>query len=204
MTKISHSTARLLLAKQRQMTSLIDQEIASQSSDMVFTKADWVPLYYDRGYAVQSDCGQMTAYRAVTLKGEYLWMVFSPTRTRGYHASATDPVEAMEQAQQSWSERRTVRSNWVEVEQTAKDLITGRQKFDVTIEDVYASPLCSLGIEGFREAFFIKRFNRVPGRLIALLMKVEPQLGFVIHEAKLRQGALDADVPASSIGVTQV
>jgi len=72
MTKITHTAARLQLAKQRQMTSLIDQEILSHSTDMVFTKADWVPLYFDRGNKVTSDNGQMAAYRAMTLKGELL------------------------------------------------------------------------------------------------------------------------------------
>lgn len=57
MTKISHTAARLQLAKQRQMTSLIDQEILSNSTDMKFTKADWVPLYFDLGNKVTSDDG---------------------------------------------------------------------------------------------------------------------------------------------------
>ncbi len=189
MTKISHTAARLQLAKQRQMTSLIDQEILSNSTDMKFTKADWVPLYFDLGNKVTSDDGQMAAYRAVTLKGELLWMVFTPTKECGYHASCSDPFEAMERAKASWANRRAVRLEWDLVERTARDLLTARQRFDVRIEDLEASPLCTLGIEGFRAAIGMKRVTRIPGWLAALLMKVEPQMGFVIHAAMQRHVA---------------
>lgn len=187
MTKISHTAARLQLAKQRQMTSLIDQEILSHGSDMVFSKADWVPLYFDRGNKVTSDDGQLTAFRAVTLKGQLLWLVFTPGKTLGYHASCSDPFEAMEHAQNSWANRRAVRQEWDRVERTARDLLTARQRFDVRIEDVVASPLCTLGIEGFRSAIGMNRVTRIPGWIAALLMKIEPQMGFVIYAAMQRQ-----------------
>ncbi len=189
MTKISHTAARLKLAKQRQMTSLMDQEILSHSTDMVFTKADWVPLYFDRGNKVTSDDGQMSTYRAVTLKGELHWMVFTPKKACGYHAFCSDPFEAMEQAKACWAHRRAVRQDWDQVQRTARDLLTGRQRFDVRMEDAEASPLCTLGIEGFRAAIGIKRINRMPGWLAALLMKIEPQMGFVIHAAMQRHAA---------------
>lgn len=192
MTKISHTAARLQLAKQRQMTSLIDQEILSHSTKMMFTKADWVPLYFDRGNKVTSDDGQMSAYRAVTLKGELLWMVFTPTKECGYHASCSDPFEAMECAQTSWANRRALRQDWDQVEHTARDLLTGRKRFDVRIEDLAASPLCTLGIEGFRATCGMKRVTRIPGWFAALLMKIEPQMGFVIHAAMQRHAASQA------------
>lgn len=189
MTQITHTAARLTLAKQRQMTSLIDQEIASHGTDMTFSKADWVPLYFDRGNAVTSDDGLLTAYRAVTLKGALLWLVFTPGKVRGYHASCDDPFEAMERAEHSWAQRRAVRKDWDTVESTARDLLVGRQRFDVRIEDLKASPLCALGIEGFRSAIGLGRVTRIPGWVAALLMKIEPQMGFVIHAAQHRHEA---------------
>lgn len=189
MTKLSHATARLMLAKQRQMTSLVEKEIIAESVDMEFRKADWVPLYLDRGHKVTSDCATLTAYRAITMKGQLIWMVMTPEKVKGYHAETNDPFEAMEQARLSWAHRRVVRKNWTQVEQTARDLVLGRQKFDIRIEDVMASPLCSLGIDGFRSAIGMGRVTRISGRLAALLMKIEPQMGFVIYAAKQRHDA---------------
>ena len=116
-------------------------------------------------------------------------MVFTPTKECGYHASCSDPFEAMERAKASWAERRAVRQEWDIVKSTARDLLTARQRFDVRIEDLVASPLCSLGIEGFRCAIGMQRVTRIPGWLAALLMKVEPQMVFVIHAAMKRHTA---------------
>lgn len=200
MTKLSHTAARLLLAQQRSMTSLMEMEIASAGPDMVFTKTDWVPLYYDRGHAVTAERGRITAFRALTLKGQFLWMVFVQDKVRGYHAMTDDPFDAIELAKASWAHRRAVRQEWDLVEATARDLLTGRQRFDVRIEDLHASPLCHLGCEGFRRAIGFGRVNRMPGWLAALAMKIEPQVGFVIHAAILRHRATqDADAQAQGI-----
>jgi len=198
MTKISHATARLMLAKRRQLTSLIDKEIIAESADMVFQKTDWVPLYMDRGHVVASGCGRMRAYRSITMKGRFLWMVFTPGKERGYHALANDPIEAMEQAQASWEERRAVRHNWDQIERTARDLIWGRQRFDISIDDLDACPLCTLGIEGFRNAIGMGRVTRMSGRTAALLMKVEPQVGFLISAAMARHGITQLPDTAST------
>ena len=186
MTKLSHATARLLLAKKRQMTSLIEKEMIAASDALVFDKTDWVPLYLDRGNMVTSDCGTMKAYRALTMKGQPLWMVYTAGKTRGYHAQHDDPFAAMDEARQVCAQRRAVRQNWSQVERTARDLLTGRQRFDILIEDLHASPLCTLGIEGFRGAIGMNRITRMPGWLAAVLMKIEPQMGFVINAAAQR------------------
>lgn len=193
MTKLSHAAARLLLAQQRTMTSLVDMEIASAGPDMVFTKADWVPLYFDRGHGVTSDCAQITAFRALTLKGHFLWMVFARDKVRGYHASTRDPHGAIDMAKASWAHRRAVRQEWDLVERTARDLILGRQRFDVRREDLHASPLCHLGAEGFLRAVGCGKAQRIPGRVAALLMKIEPQMGFVLHAATQRHAAARKD-----------
>lgn len=185
----SHAPALRMLAKERQMTSLIEKEIISAGADFVFDKTNWVPLYFDRNYAVTSDCGKMTAYRAVTTKGQLLWLVFTPAKSHGYHALCADPVAAMEEAQRAWARRRAVRQDWASVERSARDLIFGRQKFDIRLEDAQASPLCTLGIEGFLAAIGMSRVKRISGRMAGLLMKIEPQMGFVIYEAMQRHRA---------------
>lgn len=200
MPRLTHAATRLLLARQRPMTSLLDKEIIAEGPDLVFDKANWVPLYFDRGHAVPSDCGRMTAFRAVTLNGQFLWMVFAQDKQHGYHAACDDPVEALEQARHSWAHRRAVRQDWDLVERTARDLILGRQRFDVRIEDAQASPLCLLGIDGFRRAVGLGRVTRMPGRVAALLMKIEPQMGFVIHAALQRQARSVPDNAGDGLG----
>jgi hypothetical protein len=179
------------------MTSLIDKEIISEGADFEFYKTDWVPLYYDTGYAVTSDCGKITAYRAATLRGQLLWLVFSDGKARGYHALDDDPVAAIERAKAVWTRRSMVRKNWRDVEDAARDLITGRQKFDVRMEDAEASPLCVLGIEGFLRNIGMARVRKLPGPIAAILMKVEPQMGFVIFEALQRHRKTATQGPAT-------
>ncbi len=189
MTKTKHIAARLLLAKQRPLTSLIEKELIAGTADFEYDKSDWVPLYFDRGNAVTSDCGTITAFRAATLQGQLLWMVHTPGKSCGYHADCDDPFDAIEQAKTSWASRKAVRQDWDLVEQTAKDLLWGKQRFDVRIEDAHASPLCTAGVEGFRSAIGLGRFTKMPGWMAAVLFKVEPQMGFVIHAAMQRHAA---------------
>lgn len=47
----------------------------------------------------------------------------------------------------------------------------------------------TLGIKWFRDRLHISRKQTLSGRSAALLMKVEPQVGFVIYEAAQRTGA---------------
>lgn len=186
MTHSKHQVAKLLLAKQRPMTSLIDKGIISSGEEFVFDKTDWVPLYYDKGYAVRSECGEVIAYRAATLDGVLLWLVFTPSKRRGYHALTRDPVQAIADAKAVWTRRAVVRNRWDEVQQSARDLRLMRSRFDIRMEDAEASPLCSLGIQGFMRAIGMGRVRSMPGWLAGWLMKLEPQMGFVIFEAMQR------------------
>jgi hypothetical protein len=183
------------LARQRQMTSLIDQEILASGDTFSYDKADWVKLWCDPGHAVTSDCGTITAYRAITIDGTLLWYVFREGKTRGYHASAQDPIAAIDEASNAWMRRKQIKARWKDIEKIATDLRTGRQSFEVRVSDAHASPLCSLGIDGFMRSVGLGGFSRISGRLAGMLMKVEPQLGFVIYEAWRRMQA-DATYPA--------
>lgn len=171
------------LAKERQMLSLIEKEVLAGSGSFVFDNTNWVKLWYDPGYAVASDCGTMTAYRAITADGDLLWFVFGDGKKLGFHATETDPVAAMEEAKAAWAHRKAVRTRWDEVEEVSRDLWRGTQKFDVRIEDAHASPLCTQGIEGFMGSVGLGGLTRISGRTAAMMMKIEPQVGFVIFEA---------------------
>lgn len=197
MTQLTHIAACERLARERPMTSLIDRDILAESADMIHDKADYIPLYYDLGHAVTSDCGTMTAYRAITMRGELHWLVFTEGKTRGYHGMCEDPFLAIERARAVRVARRKVKSEWAAVEKTARDLIWGRTRFWVTVEDLEASPLCTAGIDAYRTRFGLTRFRRAPGRFVALLMLFEPQIGFILHAAMVRLGVLIEEVEGS-------
>lgn len=200
MTKFSHKVARQLLVQERGPGTMSYRKIIEGSADMVHYRADRVPLYYDRGNKVASACGKIAAYRAVTLRGQFLWLVFHEDKALGYHALCLDAGKAIAMAQDAWARCRAVRQEWDTVERTARDLIWGRQRFDVRIEDLWASPLCHLGFEGFRRAIGMGRVSRISGRAAALLMKIEPQMGFVIHAAMQRHAAAGQMTEAQAQG----
>jgi hypothetical protein len=177
------------------MMSLMEKEFLAASDAFLFDKTDWVKLWYDPGHAIRSDCGKITAYRAITRRGQLLWYVFHTEKSRGYHASCSSPHAAIEEAQAVWVHRRLVKSQWSDVQRIAQDLASGKAKFDVRIEDAHASPLCTLGIDGFLSSVGLARVTRISGRMAALLMKLEPQMGFVIYEAWQRHKAAQKTEP---------
>ena len=186
------------LAHERQMMSLIDRDIVSLGGDFRFHRSDWISLYYDTGYKVTSDDQSQYAYRAITTRGELLWLVFSAGKTRGYHSEEPCPFAAFEDAQLALAHRRFVKSRWDEVRQVASALRLGRLRFDILIDDAHASPLCAMGTRHFLRSIGIPNVKRISGFKLAWLMLIEPQLGFVIHEAALREGVL-ADLDMASM-----
>ncbi|GAB4347187.1 MAG: hypothetical protein Kow0026_00220 [Oricola sp.] len=111
----------------------------------------------------------------------------APRETPRLHSLEKDPDGAIKEALAAWRARRAVRSQWHVVEKVTSDLLVGRRRFDVTLEDAHNSPLCTVGIEAFLKRVGMAGRTRISGRAAAILMKlVEPQMGFVIHQAFLR------------------
>ena len=185
-TKADHGQLKSRLTKCRQMMSLVDQEIAAASDDIQFVAENWVPMWIDEGNIVTSDCGQLRAIRAIGFDGALMWFIKHPDKSHGYHSGETCPFAAFEDATSAWRRRREVRAEWRDVEKIAADLLAGRKSFKVTRADAYASPLCSAGIDGFMTRMGMSNVQTISGRSAALLMKVDPQLGFVIREAHRR------------------
>ena len=180
------------LAAERQMTSLIDKEIIANGDAFSFLRSDWVSLFYDQSNYVTSDDGSQTAYRAITTQSEKLWLVFSKGKDRGYHAESDCPFDAFLEARDALDRRRRIRSNWDEVKQLGRDLRCCRISMEVRIEDAEASPLCAMGRRHFLRQMGIRRVKRISGFSLAWLMLIEPQLGFVLRQAALRQAASPA------------
>lgn len=192
---------RQKLAKDRRMVSLIEREYLTHSPDIVFERENWVSAFVDYGHEVSFDRGRTRVCRAVNVRdGALFWMVRQQGKRLGYHAEGDDPLAAVEQAETAWAGRRAVRQNWAEVEALAADLLTGRRSFRVRVQDAFDSPLCSMGVRGFLASMRMSEDRDVSGRMAAMLMKIESQVGFVIHQAHLRvsaeQPVAEAIVPA--------
>lgn len=184
--KADHGQLKTRLAKQRQMMSLIEKDIVAGSDAMVRVTENWVPMWIDEGHRIASDCGQLSAFRGISFDGKLMWLVRSSKKKHGYHAQTDCPFEAFEEAQCAWRRRAEVRAEWSEVERIARALLTGREKFSVSRADAHASPLCSAGIDGFMASIGMPRVQTISGRTAALLMRVDPQIGFAIREAYRR------------------
>ncbi len=185
---LNDARLRATLAKERQMMSLIEREIIGGSDQIVRHSENWVHMWVDTGHRVMSDCGTMVAERGITRGGRLLWLITREGKRHAFHATAQDPFAAFEQANAAQARRREVRGQWATVKRLRRDLLTGRRHMDVTLEDAAASPLCSVGIEAFMSRIGMGRVQRVSGRVAALMMLIEPQVGFVIFEAAARQG----------------
>ncbi|WP_299787732.1 hypothetical protein [uncultured Marivita sp.] len=209
MTKILTKVATYeRLAHERQMTSLIDRDVIALGGDFTHLRSDWVSLTYDLGHKVTSDDGSQYAYRAITRRGELLWLVFSAGKTRGYHSEASCPFAAFDEARDALARRRQIRSRWGCVTEVARALRRGRLRFDILIEDAEASPLCAMGTRHFLRAIGVPNIKRMPGFALAWLMLIDGQLGFVIYQAALREGVLDQqthpETPERPMSVSQV
>lgn len=197
--KFEKTNLRAVLLNTRQMTSLIERELALATDEVKRETANWVPMWVDWGHTVRSDCNTATAVRAISDRAELLWYVRHDTKTHGYHSICQHPFDALEEAMDAWGKRKFVRASWPAVRALARDLLTGRQKLTVTLQDVENSALCTLGVEWFRDRLFISHKAKISGRTAAILMKVEPQLGFVIYEAAVRHNIWAVqDQPADS------
>lgn len=144
---------------------------------------NWVRMWVDPRPAHRSDCGQVTVLRGITWEGQPMWLVQHAQKRFGYHAATECPRTAIDVAEKAWAERRRVRAHWPQVRRIARDLMLGRRKLEVRIEDAHASALCTVGIEGFLSRIGMRRWTKVSGRTAAVMMLLEPQVGFVILAA---------------------
>ena len=168
------------------MMSLLEREILAASDDLVPDTANWVTMWIDEGHRVSMDRGTTTAFRGIDSDGQLMWMVRHARKSHGYHSLLTDPLAAIEQAEEAWEGRRTVRKRWDQVERVASDLIRGQLKFSVSRDDAARSPLWTVGIDSFMRRMGLGNVQSMSGRAAALLMRVEPQVGFVIDAAHAR------------------
>ena len=175
-----------MLVMDRQMTSLIDRAFLSVGPHLVRDTSNWVGCWMDTGYRVRADAGDIEAVRAITDAGQLIWMVRHPEKTFAYHADATDPFAAMVQAKQAWAKRREIKSRWTEVKALRREVMAGRRKLVVHVEDARDAGLCDLGIRGFLRALGQGDRVRMPGRMLAGLSYFEKQAAYALWAAHVR------------------
>ncbi|MEO0402181.1 MAG: hypothetical protein AAF214_07380 [Pseudomonadota bacterium] len=183
--------SRLLktLAAERASSSPSERAANPGADAFVHDTSHWVSLWYDQDNACPSDFGTMTAYRAITVQGDLIWYVVFENGASVYHALCDDPREAITQASEAQSAQRQLMDQWHSVQAIARDLLAGRQKFDVTLDDAHIAPMCPLGFRAVMASAGLFGFKRISGKTAARLMKAEPQMGFVIYAAWMRARA---------------
>lgn len=179
---------RQKLALQRPSTSLLDRELLVYSGDIVEERENWIRAFVDYGHAIECSRVQATAFRAVDASdGTLFWLVRRVGKVHGFHSGAVDPFDAIEEAQAAWQHRRQIRKDWPFVESLMRDALTGRIHLRVRIEDAHNSPLCGMGINAFMTRIRLGHVREISGRMAAILMWIDPQVGFVLYEAYRRE-----------------
>lgn len=156
---------------------------------LAFDRSDWVSAWVDLHNSVDSDCGTITAYRAINMKGQLLWLVRKSGLRRAYHSRETNVKAAIADAKLAWQRREDQRVLKPRVRAVVADLRWLRVRHRVLIDDAYRSPLCNEGIDAFLDTLCISGFRSYPGWLVGWLFAVDRQVGFVIWEAHLRVAA---------------
>jgi hypothetical protein len=171
------------LVRSRPTSAPLETDVPNDATPIFLDRSNWVRMWVDPEHAVRSDCGEITARRGITWDGQMIWLVHHREKRHGYHAGQSCAYAAIEEAEKVWVDRRRVRQNWSFVQSLARDLLLGRRKLEVRIEDAHASALCSFGIEGFLKRIGLGRLRRTSGRVVALMMLLDDQAGFVILSA---------------------
>lgn len=183
----TRKSLRLKLAIQRQDISPRDIKTAAACDQIVREREDWVDALVDYAHVISFDKSETRAIRAVDLHdGALFWLVRRTGKAKGFHSNCSEPLAAVQQAEAAWQARTLLRRNWGAVQEMARDLLLGRRRFNVRLDDAHASPLCSMGIAAFRRRMRMSLVTEIPGWLAAVLMWIEPQVGFVIYQAHLR------------------
>ena len=196
-----HAPLQTRLVGERQMMSLMEKEIAVIVGDLVQDRENWVRMWVDTGHIVTSDDGTLQAFRGIDFDGTLMWLVRHPNKKHGYHSRLSDPFAAMIEANEAWADRRRVRARWPLVKSIAWDLILGRKSFAVTRADAHQSALCGAGIDAFMTRIGCKNRQALSGRTAAMLMLLDPQLGFVIYAAYEREQSSAALAPRAQASV---
>lgn len=175
------------LAVERKLLSAEFTGLQPTAGDIQRHSESWVRMWVDMSYAVFSDCGDMYARRGLTDDGQMIWLVKHIQRRLAFHAVGHDPALAFRRAEDAWRRCDEMRARSGEARRLIRDLILGRERFDVTVADAAESPLSAVEVRGFLSRMGLSRRQRISGRLAALFALIEPQVGMIILIAHQRR-----------------
>ena len=172
----------------RPMTSLLDKEILL-ATDMIQPGADrWVGALVDCGNFVPAEDGRIVAWRAIDRRGKLFWLVVSRFEAMRYHATTASAHAALTEGSAAFARRRRAKRHWPEIEALTHDLLHFRRRLTVTRDDARDGGLSLLAITSFCDRLGLGRRFGIPGWLAAMLMRLEPDIGFALLAAARRQG----------------
>lgn len=183
-----HRMEKLIMA--RPMTSLLDKEILL-ATDMIQPGLDrWVGALVDSGNFHPAGDGRIVAWRAIDRRGQLFWLVVSRYEAMRYHSTQASPHAALTEAEAAFTCRRRAKREWPKIEALTHDLLRFRRRLTVTRDDAQDAGLSMLAISSFCERLGLGQRMRIPGWLAAFLMRWEPDIGFALHAAAKRHGAV--------------
>ncbi len=182
--------------------NLPPRPLSQDSERFEFDVTHRVQIWYDRTHAVHSKFGTLTAYRAITLRGDLLWFVRQEQSGLRFHACVEDPHVAMDLAMNTWDAARQLRDNPAVLKDIMGELRRGRARLQVCLADAEATPLSQLGFRALLDSVGLFGLTRISGQTITVLMKKEPLLAHVLHVAWRRHQTEAAyALPASDVPV---
>lgn len=187
-TRTSRRQRMQTLIMARPMTSLIEKEILL-ATDIIQPGFDrWVGALVDAGHFVPSEDGRIIAWRAIDRHGQLFWLVDSRFEAMRYHATHASAHAALTEASAAFACRRRAKRDWPQVEALRHDLLRFRRRLTVTRDDAQDAGLSMLAINSFCDRLGLGGRMRIPGWLAALLMGLEPDIGYALLAAARRQG----------------
>ena len=197
MTYLTSDRLKRSLICTRPDTSLIDKEILSEGDHLRFDKSNWVRCWYDTDHRYEDPSGEVRVLRAISTEGELFWLVHHENKKHPFHADTDTGEEAVEMARLFWGRRRVTRCRMAHFSKLRREVLLGRQRETVLVEDAARAGLCAMGKRAFMRRMGIGNRAAVSTRVVALLSFVEPQAGMVLQAAfdrKARNAAPEEDV----------
>ncbi|WP_417524254.1 hypothetical protein [Marinovum sp.] len=190
---------RARLAVERKLLFAEYPGLQATPGDIQWQSEAWVKMWVDMSYCVFSEDGAMYARRGITDDGQMIWQIRHLQRPLAFHALGHDPEQAFTRASTAWARCDALAERRGEIKALCRDLLLGRERFEVTVEDAAASPLSSVEVRFFMRRMGLSRRRRVSGRLAALMALVEPQVGIVILTAHRRQARRTAGLGKAAL-----
>lgn len=161
----------------------VDPLLPQGAPEVVRDHRHWVTCWIDRHQTVNSADGTSTASRAITDRGEMIWVVRRSGQPRIYHSPKVAPFEALADAHKALTEWHRVKLLWSEVRKLRRQVLSGAMNFHLTAEDVYRSALSPVSVQSCLRWFGMTHRASLSARNTALLSYLDEDALFCLWTA---------------------